>query len=732
VEEHAHLPTAEPEAELGSAAAPQERPSAPSRIVGRIVDPAVREDGRGDPVLVLHTAEARARVLQSQGPDLSGRGAAVRERLLAKARAAAAATRALPPEPSAAEWEAELAAASVEGESLDAEGTARGQISETRALRPRSEAPPASEPVFEALGEAADDLDLIGAPERRRAPRADSGTPRVSAAAALWLGTALGVAALAALFAVLIWFAPRPALQLGPAPSGASALDGARAPELQQPSEQGQNDSQEDEPEAVAPAPRRAKPAPLPVPRVQHEPRRQLVAPWRIADTGKDPELRRVRGNVGAGPFLTSLQSAGVSRAEAYRVYNAFRGVKNLNRTRPEDSFESLLDGKGHVLAFEYFTGEDEVYQAREGKEGRLAAKQLDLKIERQRAEGVIVVHGGFESSARKAGFEAGLSEVVNKALAGYTSTSDMKDGDVLALVAQEVTVLGQFDRYAGIEALEYRTRAAAPVRIYYHAVGRARAYVDGRGRTFGKSRWARPVAGAGVTSRFNPKRFHPILKRIKPHNGTDFGAVVGTPILAAAAGDVTFVGPAGPNGKMVRINHGGGYETGYSHLSRFAKGLSAGARVQQKQVIGYVGSTGRSTGPHLHFSAKRAGRFIDPESLNLDGLQRIPAPDRQTFAVLRQRYDQLLDTLAVSGAHAHETAPALAAASPPGAGSSSAGSVASATTSVASSAVASPSPAASVPAASVPAASTPPAISSVLDSEAPQDDPEPQDDAEE
>ncbi|MEO8178069.1 MAG: peptidoglycan DD-metalloendopeptidase family protein [Deltaproteobacteria bacterium] len=787
MEEHAHLPTSEPEAEPGSALSPPAG-VAPARIVARVVDPAVREDGRGDPVLILHTAEARARVVSSQGPDVRLRGDAVRERLLAKARAAAAAPRVVgPAEPDAR--------ADVEGVDAAArEGAAPGSLSPAPAgvARTRSDVPlpPSLEPTFEALGEAADDLDLIGAPERRRSPRPVAGAPVVTARAALLLGMAFGVTALGLLFALLVHFAPRPALDLvalaqrAPAPAVAAQQPPARAEE-REPAE-----ADEEQVVAAAPAPRRATPAPLP--RVQHEPRRQLAAPWRIADTGKDPELRRVRGNVGAGPFLSALQTAGVSRGEAYRVYNAFRGVKNLNRTRPQDSFETLLDHKGHVLAFEYFTGEDQVYQAREGNEGRLAAQQLDLKIERQRAEGVIVVHGGFEASARRAGFEPGLSEVVNKALAGYTSTGDMKDGDVLAMVAQEVTVLGQFERYAGIEALEYRTRSSAPVRIYYHAVGRARAYVDGKGRTFGKSRWARPVAGAGVSSRFNPRRFHPVLKRIKPHNGTDFGAGVGTPILAAAAGVVTFVGPAGPNGKMIRLNHGGGYESGYSHLSRFAKGLHAGLRVEQKQVIGYVGSTGRSTGPHLHFSVKRARRFIDPESLNLDGLARIPAPDRQTFAVLRQRYDQLLDGLAAPGVRAPEVAAVVAAntsapaanaasdtpassvpptasaptasaptasaptasapttsaptasaptasapkVSVPGAGSTAATSSAARSTAAATTAVpVAEKPAAGAAAGTRPIAAATPALvgpPSAHDSEAPADDPEPQDDAEE
>jgi hypothetical protein len=150
------------------------------------------------------------------------------------------------------------------------------------------------------------------------------------------------------------------------------------------------------------------------------------------------------------------------------------------------------------------------------------------------------------------------------------------------------------------------------------------------------------------VTSRFNPKRRHPILKRIKPHNGTDFGAAVGTPVLASASGRVSFIGKAGPNGNMIRLQHSGGYETGYSHLSRFAKGLKVGARVDQRQTIGYVGSTGRSTGPHLHFSAKRQDRFIDPESLNLDALSPLAAAERQLVSQLRLRYDPLLNAIPI------------------------------------------------------------------------------------
>lgn len=587
-----------------------ELPASPAaaRVVARVIDPSVREDGGGAPVLILHTAEARARLRQSLGPDLSGAGHPVRERLLARARAA-----------------------------LDAPAVVPGSEPPPAPLPVAAEriSPPPEEPGFDSLSEPADDLDLIGAPERERSPRPAQATAPLSPSAALLLGTSLGVGGLAALFAVLMQLWPHPALQLQMQPPLAQAVPAPTAPEAA--------------PSVVGLAAPLELAAPPVVPLVKHEPRKpHATPPWRLRDSVGDPGLRKLSGSIGNAPFLSALSGAGVGRREAYRVLNAFTGVKNLNRCRPRDTWSALLDASGKLVAFEYSSGEDDIYQAREEKPGQLVARQLDLQIERQRAEGVIVVHGSFELSAQRAGFEPGLSDVVNKALAGHTSTSAMKDGDILRLVAQEVTMLGDFDRYAGVEALEYRTPGAEPLRIYYHSSNRARAYVDARGRTFGKSRWARPVAGYGVSSRYNPKRFHPILKRIKPHNGTDFGAPIGTPIQAAASGVVSFVGSAGPNGRMVRLSHTGGYETSYSHMSRFAKGLSAGARVEQKQVIGYVGSTGRSTGPHLHFSAKRQGQFIDPESLNLDGLLRIPLGDRAGFQALRERYDQVLDALSI------------------------------------------------------------------------------------
>ena len=124
-------------------------------------------------------------------------------------------------------------------------------------------------------------------------------------------------------------------------------------------------------------------------------------------------------------------------------------------------------------------------------------------------------------------------------------------------------------------------------------------------------SRFIMPLRHVRITSSFSYRRYHPILKRYRPHHGTDFGAKRGTPLLAVNAGKVSFSGWMGGYGNVVKIKHAGGYESLYAHQSK--RRVKRGQRVKKGQVIGYVGSTGRSTGPHLHFGLKKRGRWINP-----------------------------------------------------------------------------------------------------------------------
>jgi murein DD-endopeptidase MepM/ murein hydrolase activator NlpD len=124
-------------------------------------------------------------------------------------------------------------------------------------------------------------------------------------------------------------------------------------------------------------------------------------------------------------------------------------------------------------------------------------------------------------------------------------------------------------------------------------------------------SRFGMPLRHVRITSHFSHRRYHPILKRYRPHHGTDFGARRGTPLLAVHSGRVSFAGRMGGYGKVVKIKHAGGYESLYAHQSRIR--VKRGQRVKKGQIIGYVGSTGRSTGPHLHFGLMRYGKWVNP-----------------------------------------------------------------------------------------------------------------------
>jgi murein DD-endopeptidase MepM/ murein hydrolase activator NlpD len=149
------------------------------------------------------------------------------------------------------------------------------------------------------------------------------------------------------------------------------------------------------------------------------------------------------------------------------------------------------------------------------------------------------------------------------------------------------------------------------------------------------------PINGARLSSGFGMRR-HPILGYSRMHRGTDFAAPTGTPIFAAGEGTVVRAGPFSSFGNYVRIRHANGYETAYAHMSRFARGVRAGTRVRQGQVIGYVGTTGRSTGPHLHYEVLRRGQQINPVNLRVANGRNLTGRALELFDLERQRIDTL------------------------------------------------------------------------------------------
>ena len=143
-------------------------------------------------------------------------------------------------------------------------------------------------------------------------------------------------------------------------------------------------------------------------------------------------------------------------------------------------------------------------------------------------------------------------------------------------------------------------------------------------------------------------RRYHPILKRRIFHNGVDFAAPRGTPIWACQEGKIITAGRVGANGNLVVIEHANGLRSMYAHMQRFASGIRPGVQVRERQVIGYVGSTGRSTGPHLHFGLKKSGRFIDPLKYKVQPGRPVASKYRSQLKALMKRQGSALDDIPI------------------------------------------------------------------------------------
>ncbi|MFT5836265.1 MAG: murein DD-endopeptidase MepM/ murein hydrolase activator NlpD [Sulfurimonas sp.] len=165
--------------------------------------------------------------------------------------------------------------------------------------------------------------------------------------------------------------------------------------------------------------------------------------------------------------------------------------------------------------------------------------------------------------------------------------------------------------------------------------------YYDAKGHEVEGFLLARPVRGARISSYFTKRRYHPILKKWKAHLGIDYAARRGTPIVAAGSGRITYAARLGSYGNLVKIRHDDGYETRYAHMKSFRRGIKRGKYVKKGHTIGYVGNTGRSTGPHLHFELRKRGRAINPLRVVQVTTKKLKGKEKKAFLKLKENYDQ-------------------------------------------------------------------------------------------
>jgi murein DD-endopeptidase MepM/ murein hydrolase activator NlpD len=243
--------------------------------------------------------------------------------------------------------------------------------------------------------------------------------------------------------------------------------------------------------------------------------------------------------------------------------------------------------------------------------------------------QGILDGAARLEVAVQRAGAPAGLAVLMAEALQwDLDFARDLRRGDRFKAIYEAVQLDGKDHAVGKLLALVYENRGKMFEAYHF---GDGSVFYDAAGQPLQKMFLRSPLRYTHVTSSFSAHRLHPVLNEVRPHNGVDLSAPVGTPVEVTAGGTVLFAGWDGGGGNVVKVQHGPDYVTAYLHLSRFAPGVRPGARVRQGETIAYTGATGLATGPHLDYRVQFRGGWIDP--LTLKGVRDQPIPRAQLAA---------------------------------------------------------------------------------------------------
>lgn len=400
---------------------------------------------------------------------------------------------------------------------------------------------------------------------------------------------------------------------------------------------------------ALAPIP---LPAPVPVKKEEAIP----LPPSHVVHTIKKQEtLEKILKRLG----IPSTEAAKwISAAKKTPAFRNLRSHQTLELTFTEESFNL------RSIVYEVEAGTRAILE-------RKTKDSIKARLEEPALHQVLLVLGGkvgagLTNSLRKSGLPARIAhEVAN--LAWDVDVSRLRKGDSFKVLLEAVQ--------KGEKIVTYKTLLAAEVNcqdVIYSAFSlpeerglrkKKEPKVQYRGEGLkieseGEKFLQFPLEFVRISSMFAGSRMHPILNRSRPHKGIDFAAPRGTPVKSVASGVVTFVGVHAGYGNLVKVDHPGPYETGYAHLQGYAKGLAEGNAVDRGQVIGYVGSTGLATGPHLHFELYKDGEFVNPfgesaietVSVTEEETEEKPTPVNPLLAEKKKRLSEQLAELKLGG----------------------------------------------------------------------------------
>ncbi len=350
-----------------------------------------------------------------------------------------------------------------------------------------------------------------------------------------------------------------------------------------------------------------------------------------------------------AGPQTTSLTVAsgdtlstlfarvGLPASAMHEVLASSKEAKELTRLKVGQVFDFELDASGSLTTLRTQPSKLVSLMIQRSAAGFAFSKE-EIKPQVQ----TTYARGTIDSSLFVAAKRAGLSHNLTMDLAnifGYDIdfALDIRKGDSFELIYESKHVDGQKVGSGDILSARFTNRGKTYTAVRYVNKQGVASYYTANGESMRKAFIRTPVDFARISSRFSTGRKHPILNKIRAHKGVDYAAPHGTPIKSAGDGKVILAGRNGGYGNTVIIQHGSRYRTLYAHMQGFAKGIQNGAAVKQGQIIGYIGTTGLSTGPHLHYEFQVDGVHVDPLSQKLPMSDPIPSSELARFKQVSQ-----------------------------------------------------------------------------------------------
>ena len=357
-----------------------------------------------------------------------------------------------------------------------------------------------------------------------------------------------------------------------------------------------------------------------------------VPAPELDDEQGDTAVVRSFKGRLNKGDtIVNALIDQGLEYSQTMPVTTAMQKVFDFRKAQVGNRFEGTVDGTGQIQSFRYVTSPVDVYVVTLA-EGEYVASKKNIPVDRRTLEFGCTVDSSLFASMTRCGEGPELAQKVTELFSfDVDFFQEIRRGDVLRVVVDKVYVNGRFLKYDRIKAARYEGKFGVYTALLYKDRQGVEAYYTEKGRALQKEFLKTPLKYTRISSGYTNRRYHPVLHKWKRHLAIDYAAPINTPVQAVATGTVKFVGKKGASGNLIVIKHSGNYSSYYAHLNKFGR-VKVGDRVDQRTVIGYVGQTGRATGPHLHFALKHGKKWVNPLKVKYTTANPIKSDERPRF----------------------------------------------------------------------------------------------------